>query len=458
LIHLGGDASLPVDRDEVRRAAAFAFDHAGPASVEVVVTASQSGVTRFARSRIIQNTVRREVRAYVRAAIEDRKATASTNQLDSAHMRDATERALEAARVAQPDPHWPGLPDPRHVGRAEAVLRFDQPTAAASPAARAARVEEILRAAEGDHAAGVYETGAHVYGVWSSSGIDCFDAYSRCVATCLVERDGGAGWGDGSSHSAGDVDVAAVGRTARRKAEAAAAPEHSSPGVYEVVLEPRAVAELIDYLAYSGFGAKQTIEGDSFLSQRAGDRVAADSVTVADDVWHPRSVGIGFDFEGVPKRRVAVIDGGRATGPVTDLRTARRLNVSSSGHASGSDEVGPYASHVVLSEGTESLSDLIGGVDDGLLVTRFHYVNILDRRSTLLTGMTRDGTFRIRKGELAAPVHNLRFTQNVLDALSAVTGISRELASFAPEFGSFGSTVAPALRVGAFRFTSTTSH
>ena len=134
------------------------------------------------------------------------------------------------------------------------------------------------------------------------------------------------------------------------------------------------------------------------------------------------------------------------------------MDVAPTGHASGSDELGPYASHVVLEEGAESLEDLIGGVDDGLLVTRFHYVNILDRRSTLLTGMTRDGTFRIRNGELAGPVHNLRFTQNVLQALAAATGVGREAASFAPDFGSFGSTVAPALRVAEFRFTSTTSH
>jgi PmbA protein len=452
------DPGILVNEDEARRAAGFALACAGADSIEVLITTSSSGVTRFAGSQIIQNTVRREVRAYVRAALGDRRASASTNQLDAAHMEDAVQRALEAARAAKPDPHWPGLPDPDEVGRAERVGRFDESTATTSPADRARGVAEILEATGGANAAGVYETGAHSYGVWSTTGIDCFDSYSRCVATCLVDLDGATGWGDDCSHSAPEVDLAAVGRRARTKAEAAVAPEHRSPGAFEVVLEPRAVADLIDYLAYSGFGAKQTIEGDSFLSQRTGERVAATEVTVADDVWHPRSVGIGFDFEGVPKQRVAVIDGGLATGPVTDLRTARRLDLAPTGHASGSDELGPYASHIVLTEGTESLEELIGGVDDGLLVTRFHYVNILDRPTTLLTGMTRDGTFRIRGGELGAAVHNFRFTQSVLEALAAVNGVGREMWSFAPEFGNFGSTVAPALRIGQFRFTSTTSH
>jgi PmbA protein len=453
-----GNEHLPVTEEEARRAAGYALERAGQSSMDVLITASSSGVTRFADSQIIQNTVRREVRAYVRVARGDRRASASTNQLDAGHMKDAARRALERALVARPDPHWPGLPDPGEVGRAEGLFRFDEPTALMPPAARARGVAEIVSAAGGDNAAGVYETGAHAYGVWSTTGIACFDTYSRCVATCLVDRDGAAGWGDASSHAADEVDLASVGRRARFKAEAARGPAHNPPGVFEVVLEPRAVAELIDYLAYSGFGAKQAIEGDSFLCQRAGQRVAAGSVTVADDVRHPRSVGTGFDVEGVPKRRVAVIDGGLATGPVTDLRTAKRLDVAPTGHASGSDELGPYASHVVVEEGTDSLEDLIGGVDDGLLVTRFHYVNILDRRSTLLTGMTRDGTFRIRDGELAGAVHNLRFTQNVLEALAAVTGVGHQTASFAPDFGNFGSTVAPALRIAEFRFTSTTSH
>ena len=118
------------------------------------------------------------------------------------------------------------------------------------------------------------------------------------------------------------------------------------------------------------------------------------------------SVGIGFDFEGVPKKRVPVIDRGIATGPVTDWRTSRKLNLELTGHHSGSTEFGPYAAHLVLEPGKESLGELIAGVDNGLLVTRFHYVNVLDRPATLLTGMTRDGTFRIRKGEVAGPVHN----------------------------------------------------
>jgi predicted Zn-dependent protease len=76
----------------------------------------------------------------------------------------------------------------------------------------------------------------------------------------------------------------------------------------------------------------------------------------------------------------------------------------------------------------------------------------------LLTGMTRDGVFRIRDGEVAEGVHNLRFAQNVLDALGSIEGIGRDLEAFPPDYGSFGSEVAPALRLGEFHFSSRTSH
>ncbi len=422
------------------------------------MTASRTGLTRYAHSEIIQNTVRSELRAYVRAVVGDRVATASTNQLDPTSMRLAGGRALEAAVASRPDPGWPGLPAPEKVGRAEAVGRWDEDTAAATPAQRARAVSDILKASSAPNAAGIYETSTHSYTVINSAGIDCSDAFTRCITTCLVDDDGGTGWGEASSHSAAEVDVERAAATAAAKARHSRAPRSAEAGVYEVVLEPSASAMLLEFLSYVGFGAKQVIDGESFLATRTGEQVTAGNVTIADDVFHPRSVGIGFDLEGVPKKPVTVIDRGHAIAPVTDLRTAAALDVPPSGHSSGSTEYGPIASNVVLYGGDESPEDLIGAVEDGILVTRFHYVNVLDRPSTLLTGMTRDGTFRIRRGEIAEPVTNFRFSQSVLAALASTLGIGSDVRAVAPDFGSFGSSAAPSLRLGEFHFASTTSH
>ena len=448
----------PLSAEAARRAAQAVLDAPGADDVEVLVSASATGVTRFANSQIIQNITRKEVRAYVRVAVGDRIASSGTNQLDGEHMKGAVARALEAARATRGDADFPGFAQPGKDGRAQAVGRWDDATAAASPARRAEAVNQILGASNSANAAGIYETSSFAFGVFSSTGIDCFDAYTRCAMSCLVDNGESTGWGDSSSHAMAEVDVEAAAHRAARKAEASKKPRSAAPGTYEVVLEPAATGTIVEYLSYAGFGAKQVLEDESFLARHTGEEVGAPSISILDDVWHPQSVGIGFDFEGVPRKRVAVIEKGLATGPVSDLRTARQMGVETTGHGSGSNELGPYAANVVLEAGDKSLEALIGGVSHGFLVTRFHYVNILDRPATLLTGMTRDGTFAVEDGDITGAVHNFRFAQNVLSALASVQGVGRDLVSLAPEFGGFGSTVAPALHLGEFDFVSTTSH
>jgi PmbA protein len=444
--------------EDLRETSRPALELGGADGVEIVFTGSRTGLTRYANSQIIQNTVQSVARAYVRVVSGLRFSVASTNRFHPDSLVAASERALEAARQSPEDPEFPGLPNPADVGTASAVMRFDEDTATATPQRRARAVAEILKVA-GDHdAAGIYETSSHAFAVFSSAGIDCFDAYTRCVANLIIASDDATGYREASSHEERAIDVEALANEAFEKLRRSEHPAKVTAGRYEVVLEPAAVAMLLEYLSYMGMGAKQVLDGESFLSSRSDQMVADQKVTVADDVYHPLSVGIGFDLEGVPKKRVAVIDGGRAIGPVTDLRTSRLMGAPLTGHYSGSNEFGPYASNVVMNAGSSPLEELVGAVDDGLLVTRLHYVNVLDRPATLLTGMTRDGTWRIRGGELTTPVHNLRFTQSVLEALGSAQGLGRDLAAFAPDFGGFGSNVAPALHCGEFSFTSTTSH
>ena len=450
--------SFPLTAGAARAAATPVLDLQGVDAIEVVLSASRTGLTRYARSEIIQSLVRNDLRAQVRVVIGDRVASAATNQLDAESLRKAAERAREAATLSLPDEGFPGLPSPEKVGRAEGIFRWDEDTATASPDRRAAAVRQILAASGSDNTAGIFETSAHCFAVINSLGIDCFDAFTRCVTTCLVDDGEATGWGEASSHAVSQVDPEAAARTASAKAASGHDPIEAEPGEHAVLLEPSAVALLLDYLSYVGMGAKQVLDGESFLATRSGEQVAAPSITVEDDVHHDDSVGIGFDFEGVPRRKACIIESGRAVGPVTDLRTAPSLGVTPSGHYSGWSEFGPYASNVVMRQGDASHGELLAAVGDGFLVTRFHYVNVLDRPSTLLTGMTRDGTFRIRGGEIAEPVRNFRFSQSVLEALGATARVGSEVRAFPPDFGSFGSFVAPALAVGAFNFASTTTH
>jgi predicted Zn-dependent protease len=46
-------------------------------------------------------------------------------------------------------------------------------------------------------------------------------------------------------------------------------------------------------------------------------------------------------------------------------------------------------------------------------------------REGVITGMTQDGTFRIRGGKIAEPLVNLRFTVSMPDLLADVPGLTR---------------------------------
>lgn len=438
-----------------RKAIEAALRTEGADGIEIVSIASDVGLTRFANSQIIQNTARQEARVYVRAVVGNRWATATTNQLDETHLRRAVENAIAAAHMSPPDPGFPGLARPDEVGRPQLLRRFDEKAAGCSPAERAERVRDVLKVVGKHNCAGYVETSTSAWQMVSTAGVDANDLVSKCATQCLVDTGSGTGWGESYSHAWDGINPVDAARTATDKARRSENPAEADPGVYEVILEASAVATMLEYLSWIGFGARSMIDGESFFSTRRGEQVAMPAVTIKDDVHDPRSIGIGFDLEGVPRRTVNVIDGGTAEQPVTDLRTAKELGTTSTGHASGSVEFGPYSANVVMDGGDRSPTDLVGAIEDGVLITRFHYVNVLDRPDTLLTGMTRDGTFRIRGGEVAEPINNFRFAQSALDTLSSIKGMANDARAFAEAYGSY---VAPTLHVAGFNLASRTSH
>jgi len=102
------------------------------------------------------------------------------------------------------------------------------------------------------------------------------------------------------------------------------------------------------------------------------------------------------------------------------------------------------------------VEDMIRSTHRGLLVSRFHYSNIVNPIDTTITGMTRDGTWLIENGEIRHPVKNLRFTQSILEALTNVDMIGRD-SVIASEFF-FAASRVPALKVSAFNFSGASDH
>jgi predicted Zn-dependent protease len=197
------------------------------------------------------------------------------------------------------------------------------------------------------------------------------------------------------------------------------------------VLEPVAVGDLVRWFSYDSMGAHGYLEERSYFCGRIGDQAFDPKVSIADDALDAANLPKPFDFEGTPKQRVPMIEDGVIRGVVWDRVTAARAQDGqvSTGHAPPDAWrfFGPIPTAYSMAGGeagsSDELAELVG---DGIYVTRLHYLSVVDPRGGVLTGMTRDGTFRIRDGKIAEPLVNLRFTVAMSDVLGDVPGLSSD--------------------------------
>ncbi len=432
--------------------AALAVD--GADEIEVHLAREDAALTRFAESRIHQNTARVDGEARVRAIVDGaRVGVVATNALSPDGLRAAARAAIGAARVTPRDDDFAGLALPASYGTA---AHDDPATGAASPADRASLVAAMLAPLGGSMVgAGTAETGRHEVAVVNSHGVAAYHAWTRASVTCLVSGPDSTGWAEDTTGTLSHLDASAVAARAVGKVEAGRAPRDVPPGDWTVILEPPAVGTLVEWLCWLAFCGRDVVEGRSALSGRLGERVCSPLVTIVDDPLAPDLLGVPFDAEGTPKRALPLIAEGVATGVAHDRMSARLAGTESTGHAlPAPNPQGGVPANPLLRPGTASLDDLVGGCERGLIVTRFHYTNAVHALSTTLTGMTRDGTFLVEDGRVVGGVRNLRFTQSVLGTLDTVEAVGRDTA-LGSEFG--GTVRVPSLRLGRFHFSSATT-
>jgi PmbA protein len=402
---------------------------------EVIVSDGDFGLTRFTHNAIHQNVASADTAVRVRTIVDGRTGVAGTNALDETSLRDVVDRARAMGALAPPDGEAPGL-----------VANADTATARI--------VADIARLAEGRGlwAAGYVTSERSGITIANSAGTRVSYDGTSCGLNVKANGPDSTGFAESYSTRFDDLDGIAAGTIAVEKTLASKAPIAVEPGEWTVVLEPAAFGELLSYLT-DHFSAQAYDEGSSFLSDGLDRAYAGEAVTISDDYAHPLLAGQPFDYEGYPTRRLHLLDRGVAHELLTDSAWAKRLHRTNTGHGLPAPSAhGPAARHVVVSGGTHSTSELVAQVKRGLLITRFWYIRPVDHRKTIVTGMTRDGTFLIENGEIARGVRNMRFNQSILEALGAATfskGVVRT--------GGYNySSVVPTALIENFRFSSGT--
>ncbi|MFA5794342.1 MAG: TldD/PmbA family protein [Candidatus Brocadiia bacterium] len=425
---------------------------------DIILVSGSSSLTRYADNVITQNVHEDEITEVIIRLIKKsgKSSRVVVNQMDEGTIKQALKRASDMADCQKSaEPNRLELTSRQKY---EKVDSYVEATARLSPADRARLIKEAIIECKQRNlrGSGTYSNGVYSITVANSKGMFAhhLSTSAEFAITCLSSDSSARA--TKNARDVNEINTVQLARTAADKAIKAQNAVSVPAGPYTVVLEPMASVEFLFFMAFHGFGALSYQEGRSFLSGKMGKKVMGENINISDDIYHPMVRGMPFDFEGMPKKKVLLIEKGVAKGVVYDRLTAKKAKTHSTGHGLPQpNSHGPLTSALVLHPADSSVSEMIASTKKGLLVSEFHYTNVLDPLKLIITGMTRNGVYLIEDGVVTKGVKNMRFTESVLSALSNVELIARDAELQKGFFGS-GGFVAPALKVDNFNFSSET--
>jgi predicted Zn-dependent protease len=436
------------DRNELLPVLERAGSHFQSDGHHLHIKCERTGITRFANNEITDNQFFSDAQVTIRAYTGARVGTATVNQLDVDSIRRGIERAQEIAQSSPADPEFTGPPAEQAYPDTDG---YDQASANTPPEERARFVASVIKACmeRNLNGAGYLQTTEEIVATHTSAGAPSYHRGTtvQFSMSAKTEDASGSGWVLRWANALSDLDIAALAQTAIDKAAASKNPVELPPGRYTVVLEPVACEFLLWNLTRH-LDARAAEEGRSFLSQfdasgdpggtRVGERLFSPHFSLKRQVSAPLLQTHPFDEDGIALDDVTLVREGVLENLSYDRYWASQKGVRPTGALKG-----------MRMEGSgRSTRDLIREAGDGILVTRLWYIRGVDRMKSAVTGMTRDGTFRIEGGEIAEPIKNFRFNEELRRLFRDFT------ASGSPE--RFWDFLSPGIIVPDFHFTSTT--
>ncbi len=431
----------------------------------VNINSGWSGNTRFAGNEITTSGGSTNTLITVTSTIGKRRASSNTNILDDESLRRTVDLAERLAKLSPEDPE--AMPELGPQTYSPVTSYFDS-TANLTPEIRAAAAKKTIDIAEKTAAgtkdmfvAGFLRATAGSTAVATSRGLFAYHRNTDVdLSTTVRTPDAtGSGWASAGARDWTLIDPLALGKAAAQKAVRSRSPKAIEPGLYTVVLEPQAVADIMPLLIGS-FNARSNDEGRGTFSKQGGgtklgEKIADERVTIYSDPTDPDLLAQPFDAGGFPLKRVVYVENGILKQFSYDRYWAQQKGVQPTsgggggfgGGGGGGGGFGGGGGGLKFVGGTKSTEELIARTERGILVTHFFYIRFLDQRTVLLTGLTRDGTFLIEKGKITQALKNFRWNESPLFMLSKIDEIGKAERTAAGQ-------VMPALKVKDFNFTS----
>jgi len=440
---------MMIDKNQAQDICKKALSFVKEGQAEVIMNQTVSPLTRIANNTIHQNVETSNISISLRVDIDGRSGRADANQFDDESLKALAQKASGAARAITGKQELPPLMGPQKY---KDIQSFDESSAFMEPEQRAEMVLKAVNLAKQEKVelAGLVSNLLYVNALANSNGLFAYHNISTLRMEITARSGITAGRYAQIVRKTSELDPEKIATIAIKKCLGGLNAKALEPGEYTVILEPEAVTTPLMFLAWLSFGALSVQENLSCLSGKLGQKLMGENITIRDDAFHPMMVWAEpFDYEGMPRRMVNLIEKGIAKGPVYDLKTAAKDKTETTGHGLPQPNTyGPMPSNLVLEGGSASLEDMIKSTKRGVLVTRFWYNRVVDRKIPVITGMTRDGTFLIEDGKISCGVKNMRYNQDLVEFFNNVETLG------VPE--SQENMVVPPLKVNNFHFTGLT--
>ena len=395
---------------------------------ETVLEYDRLSLARFSEQRIQDHIDREEKTLYVRCVKGKKIGIVATGDVSL----DGIARAVKDCEAMQKyliaDEKFDSFPQPSAEKLKEDYI--SKGTLHFGPMERAEAIKQVFAVARKGslEASGAFRQEQKMLAVANTLGVNRFYTGNHAqLSITLAGVRKHSGWSMAYNPDAVQIDATHQALTASQKAMLSRNPKTLPDGQYTVILEPAAVGQLLILLSFMGFGCKTLYQRRSFMAGHIGEKIAGDNFSVIEDPFDKSFTSPPFDYEGVPKRRVPLIENGIARGVVYNSYYANLMQTASTGHAlAPTNNYGPYPKNLVVAGGESSLDEMIASTSKGILITHFWYLNFLNPMRTMVTGTTRDGTFFIEDGKIAHPVKNMRTNQSILEAFSNIKLISKD--------------------------------
>lgn len=419
----------------------------------IIYNSYTNNLTRFGDNEISQNVSTADTSANIRISDGKRCVKFIMSKFDSESIKQSFDKAKEKLKFAKADPNLPFTTRTSVTFKSEKY--FDKELASLTPKDRAARISEFLNRCKktSRRAYGIINNSENLMIVANSSGLLQSFRSTQIDYELTVSKNGFYGKAAASSYK-DDINYDLINERALKKSDMAQKPVDIKPGKYTVIIEPLGVAAFFPFFGYMGFNALAYYENRSFANGNIGKKIFSDKLTVIEDPYNFPLPVMPFDFEGYPREKISLVENGVLKNLVTDKKTSRLCNMRYTGHSVFEpNQAGAFPVAMIIEAGKRTLDDMIKDTERGVLVTEFHYTNPLKPKTLEITGMTRNGTYLIEDGKIKKAVKNLRFTQNMVEAMNNI----EEIGNDSEAYSDYGMGVCSgSLKIKDFNFTSTT--